>query len=175
MQSKFKVINMKKVLFIICILFCSVITSAQSNKEDIALIQAMFGKEKKALVSEYMTIPDAKKDAFWKLYDEYEDKRKALGQERIKLIEAYANDYMSLDDKKATTLMTNKFVLLDKFTKLQQTYYTKFSAVIGGLQASKLMQLEDYLENNIRLYVQEQIPFVGELDKTKVELAAPKN
>jgi hypothetical protein len=148
---------------------------AQSNKEDIALIQAMFGKEKKALVNEFMNVPDAKKDAFWKLYDEYEDKRKALGVERIKLIEAYANDYTSLDDKKATTLMTNKFALLDKFTKLQQTYYTKFSTVIGGMQASKLFQLEDYLENNIRLYIQEQIPFVGELDKSKIDLPAPKN
>lgn len=136
------------------------------------MIQAMFGKEKKALVNEYMTIPDAKKDAFWKLYDEYEDKRKALGQERISIIEGYANDYASLDDKKASALTAKKFSWVDRYTKFQQAYYTKFSAVIGGLQASKLIQLEDYLENNIRLYIQEQIPFIGELDKTKVDLPA---
>lgn len=164
---------MKQLLLVIATSLCSFFTFAQSNKEDIAMIQAMFGKEKKTLVSEFMTIPDAKKDAFWKLYDEYEDKRKALGQERISLIEAYANDYMTLDDKKATSLMTKKFSWVDRYTKFQQAYFTKFSAIIGGLQASKLMQLEDYLENNIRLYIQEQIPFVGELDKTKVDLPSP--
>ena len=115
-----------------------------------------------------MTIPDAKKVAFWKLYDEYEDKRKALGKERVSLIEGYARDYTALDDKKATAITTKKFSWLDRYTKFQQTYFAKFSTVIGGLQASKLMQLEDYLENNIRLTIQEQIPFIGELDKTKL-------
>jgi hypothetical protein len=40
--------------------------------------------------------------------------------------------------------------------------------VIGGLQAAKFIQLEDYIENCIRLSIQEEIPFVGELDKSKV-------
>jgi len=35
------------------------------------------------------------------------------------------------------------------------------------LQASKFIQLEDYIENCIRLSIQEEIPFIGELDKTK--------
>ena len=150
-------------------LFVGTAAFSQSNKEDIALIQAMFGKEKKELVTQYMTIPDAQKDKFWKLYDEYEDKRKMLGQERIKVIEAYAKDYSSLNNTKATALMTKKYAWADKFSKFQQAYFTKFSAVIGGLQASKLMQLEDYLENNIRLAIQDHIPFIGELDKTKIE------
>ena len=163
---------MKKVLFILLTFICSATSFAQSNKEDVAIVQAMFGKEKKALVEQYMTVADAKKDAFWKLYDEYEDKRKELGRERISIIEAYAKDYKSLDDKKATTLTTNKFSWTERYTKFQQAYFTKFSAVVGALQASRLMQLEDYLENNIRLFIQEQIPFIGELDKTKVNTPA---
>jgi len=159
---------MKKVLIFIVALIYSAVLVAQSNKEDIAMIQAMFGKEKKELVKEYMTIPDNQTAKFWTLYDEYEDKRKALGRERISLIESYAKDYNALDAKKATALMTKKFAWTQKYTQFQQTYFTKFSTVIGGLQASKFIQLEDYLENNIRLAIQDQIPFIGELDKKKL-------
>ena len=159
---------MKKLLIFTVTLIYSAGLLAQSNKEDVAMIQAMFGKEKKELVKEYMTITDAQSAKFWTLYDEYEDKRKALGRERISLIEAYAKDYEKLDNNKATTLTTKKFAWTNKYTQLQQTYFTKFSTVVGGLQASKLMQLEDYLENNIRLAIQDQIPFIGELDKKKL-------
>lgn len=166
-----KLFKMKKSLIVLVCFFFAVLVKAQSNKEDVALLQEMFGKDKKSLVSQYMTITDAQKDKFWALYDEYEDKRKALGRDRVKLIEDYANKYATLDDKTATDLTNRKLELVNKFTKLQQQYFSKFSTVIGGVQASKLMQLEDYLENNIRLFIQDQIPFIGELDKTKT---APK-
>jgi hypothetical protein len=145
----------------------STVIFAQSNKEDIELIQAIFGKEKKELVSQYMTIPEAQSAKFWSLYDTYETERKKLGKERISVIEAYAQNYDKLNSAKATELVNKKLAWTNKYTKFQQTYFTKFSAVIGGLQAAKFIQLEDYIENCIRLSIQEEIPFVGELDKTK--------
>jgi hypothetical protein len=115
-----------------------------------------------------MTIPEAQAAKFWTLYDTYEDARKKLGKERIAVIEAYANSYETLDNKKATELVTKKLAWTNKYTAFQQTYFTKFAAVIGGLQAAKFIQLEDYIENCIRLNIQEEIPFIGELDKTKM-------
>lgn len=159
---------MKKLLILTTAFLVSASMFAQSNKEDIDLIQSIFGKEKKELVAAYMTIPDAQSVKFWELYDVYETNRKKLGQERIKLIEDYATNYETLDNKKATDLVTKKIAWTDKYTKFQQTYFTKFSAVIGGLQAAKFIQLEDYIENCIRLSIQEEIPFIGELDKSKV-------
>jgi hypothetical protein len=157
-----------KNLLSLLILFSSV-AMAQSNKEDVEIIQNMFGKQKKELVQAYMTIPEDKKPAFWSLYDQYEADRKTLGKERIALIDAYAADYATLDDKKASDLMNRKMKWLGDYAKLQKKYYDSMSKIIGGLQASKFFQLEDYLENNIRLFIQENIPFIDELDKTKVK------
>jgi len=158
---------MKKVIVIAIVSLLSTSMFSQSNKEDVDLIQSIFGKEKKEVVQVYMTLPEAQTAKFWALYDTYETARKKLGQERIKLIEAYANNYEKLDSKKASELITKKFAWADKYTKFQQLYLTKFTAVIGGLQAAKFMQLEDYIENCIRLSIQEEIPFIGELEKTK--------
>ena len=159
---------MKKVSIIAAAFLLSASLFGQSNKEDIDLIQSIFGKQKKELVQQYMSIPEAQSAKFWSLYDVYETERKKLGQERIKLIEDYATKYEKLDNKTATDLTTRKLAWVNKYTAFQQKYLTKFSAVIGGLQASKFIQLEDYIENCIRLSIQEEIPFVGELDKSKV-------
>jgi hypothetical protein len=160
---------MKSILSIVIALCFSVLSIAQSNKEDIAMIQSMFGKAKKDLVSQYMTIPAEKKDAFWKVYDEYEAERAELGRERIKLIEDYANAYTTLDDKTSDALMNRKMKWLGSYGRMQKKYYGSISKVIGSAQASKFFQLEDYIENNIRLSIQESIPFIGELDKSKLK------
>ena len=159
---------MKRLSIFLTVSMMSTVIFAQSNKEDIELIQAIFGKEKKELVQQYMTIPEAQSAKFWSLYDAYETERKKLGKERIAVIEAYAQNYDKLTSAKATELVNKKIAWTNKYTKFQQTYFTKFSTVIGGLQAAKFIQLEDYIENCIRLSIQEEIPFVGELDKSKL-------
>ena len=165
---------MKKILSTVLAICFSMMAMAQSNKEDIAMIQSMFGKAKKDLVSQYMTIPADKKDAFWKTYDQYEEYRTALGRERIALIEDYANSYTAMDDKISDALMKRKMKWLKSFSKMQSKYYGSISKVIGASQAAKFMQLEDYIENNIRLAIQESIPFIEEIDVKALTNAAKK-
>ena len=101
---------MKK-LIVIAALFISVAGFAQSNKEDVDLIQSIYGKEKKTIVAEFIKLEGAQKDAFWKLYDEYETQRKELGKQRIALLERYANSYQTLDDATTDKLMTDMMSL----------------------------------------------------------------
>ena len=85
---------MKKVSVFLFSLLLSSIAFAQSTKEEVDIIQSVLGKEKKALVAEFLKLEAGPKtDAFWKLYDEYETERKALGKERIALLEKYASTY----------------------------------------------------------------------------------
>jgi hypothetical protein len=160
---------MKNVLSILVVMLFASPIMAQSNKEDIAIIQEIFGKEKKELVILYMAIPEDKKTAFWAMYDQYEDARKALGRQRIALIEAYAESYETLDNKKSDSLMNRRMKWTADYAAMQKKYYTNISKIIGARSASKFIQLEDYLENNIRLAIQESIPFIDELDKSKVK------
>ena len=92
---------MKKLLFIFAALFLAGIANAQSNKEEIDLIQSVFGMEKKALVADFMSLDGSKADAFWTLYDEYETKRKELGKKRVDLMEQYANNYNGMSSEVA--------------------------------------------------------------------------
>jgi hypothetical protein len=158
---------MRKISLLFLTFISSMIVNAQSDKEDIALIQNMFGKQKKELVAAGMNIPTDKQAAFWSLYDEYEETRKSLGRERIDLIKSYADKYAAMDDKTADDLMKRKMTWLNNYSKMQNKYYKKMSKLLGGMNASRFFQLEDYLENNIRLSIQESIPFIGELDSNR--------
>jgi|SRR6478609_2409897 hypothetical protein len=160
----------KTLLFAACTLFALNSLIAQSNKEDIEIIQNAFGKDKKMLVSEFLQGSIKDSVAFWKLYDEYEDKRKALGKERIDIIQQYADNYDNLTDAKATELANASFANDAKYTQLFQTYLKKFSAVTGARNAAKLLQLEVYLQTLIRAKVMTDVPFIDQVDK---EMQAP--
>jgi hypothetical protein len=159
---------MKK-LSIVAVLVIASVTGlfAQSNKEDVDLIQSAFGKDKKILVSQYMQIAAKDSVAFWGLYDEYETKRKELGKERISLLQKYADQYATLTDAQASELAKATIANDMKYSKLYDSYTKKFAAVVGGKNSAKLFQLEMYLQTVVRLVITNNIPFIGELDKQK--------
>lgn len=153
---------MKQLLLIVA-LFVSLTGFSQSNKEDVDLIQSIYGKEKKSIVAEFIQLEGAQKDAFWKLYDQYETERKELGRERIQVLEKYANSYATLDDATTDQLMKQMIDLGLKNDKLQKTYYEKIKKAVGSKPAAQFLQLESYLLSVIRASIFESIPFIGEL------------
>jgi len=138
---------------------------AQSNKEDIDMIQAMYGKEKKSIAADFIVLPDNKKDAFWKIYDDYEAERKDLGKKRINLIEKYANAYDTLTDKSTDAIIKETIAMQKSTDALISKYYDKISKSVGVRPAAQFYQLEYYLLSMVRTEILTQIPFIGELGK----------
>jgi hypothetical protein len=166
---------MKKIITLIAFAFIASVGFAQDATDvqaEFKALQDAFGKDKAELVKQYMAIPAEKDAAFWSVYDQYETARKAIGKSKAELIADYAKSYADLDDKKATELLKRKADLQDEVTKLQRKFAPQFSKVLGGVQTAKFFQLEDYINNIINLGIQNNIPFIGEIDKSKI--AAPK-
>ncbi len=154
---------MKKLL-VIAAVFVSAAGFAQSNKEDVDFVQSIYGKEKKTIVAEFIMLEGAQKDAFWKLYDDYETQRKELGKQRIALLERYANGYMTLDDATTDQIIKDMIALGAKTDKLISTYYGKIKKASGVKAAAQFVQLEAYLAAVIRASILDKIPFIGELN-----------
>lgn len=153
-----------KTLLMAAALLVSTLSFAQSNKEEIDLIQAMYGKEKKDIVAGFIKLDGAQKDAFWKLYDEYETQRKDLGKKRVSLLEKYAANYGTMDDATIDGLMKEMNALGLKTDKLIDTYYEKIKKGAGVKPAAQFVQIEIYLLSAVRASILESIPFIGELD-----------
>ena len=151
---------MKKYIIIISALFMASFASAQSNKEEVDFMQAAFGMDKKAAVAEFVKPSPAQKDAFWKLYDEYETQRKDLGKQRITLLEEYAGKYKTMTSEQADAWTKKVMDLQKKTDNLITTYYGKVRSATDGIVALQFYQMENYILAVIRAQVLDEIPFV---------------
>lgn len=154
---------MKK-LFILLAVCVSSVAYAQSNKEDVDFIQSIYGKEKKTIVGDFIKVEGAQKDGFWKLYDEYEVKRKELGQKRIALLEKYASTYGTMDDAATSQVIKETAALGAATDKLIISYHKKMEKAAGVKAAAQFYQIEVFFLSKIRAAIFESIPFIGELD-----------
>jgi hypothetical protein len=159
---------MKKLLTPLLVLFV-MSGSAQVTKDDINLLQAMYGKNKRDLMQNYMQFKDtASANAFWRIYDTYEEERKKLGQEYIQILQDYANNYAKLDDKKADELINRALANNLAYENLFAKYYKKVKPVVGAVKAAQFLQLETYLRSAIKVKMLDQVPFIGEIDRSKL-------
>lgn len=160
---------MKKLSLILIMATATFSSYAQSSfKEDVEVVQSLYGKSKSELVKQYMNLSDAQSTAFAKVYDNYETERKSLGQTKFQLINDYASNYETLTDAKADELVKGTLKNHIAYEKLYTKTYNQAKKAIGAINAAKFIQLEVYLQTIIRSEILESIPFIGELDKTKV-------
>jgi len=151
---------MKKNILLIFVLLIASFAYSQTDKEEIDLVQAAFGMDKKAIVADFVQLSDAQKDAFWTIYDEYETKRKEYGRERIDLLKQYAGQYMTMTSDQADEWTKKVMDLQVKTDKLIATYYEKVKGVSDGVVATQFYQIENYILAMIRMQILQEVPFL---------------
>jgi hypothetical protein len=157
---------MKKIfLTLIFSIIFSALALAQTEKEDITIAEAIFGKAKKTIIAEYMQIDENQKTEFWNLYNEYEDKSNVILLERLGLIKQFVESYNTLEDATASRLAEGLMNNTVKLDHLHHEYFGKFQKVIGGLKAATLYQIELYIQTAVQSNVQSHIPVIGEIQK----------
>jgi hypothetical protein len=151
---------MKKYILIAAALFFASFAYTQSDKEEIDMMQATFGKDKKAIVADFVKPSAEQKDAFWKLYDQYETERKDLGKQRIELLKQYADQYLKMTAEQADEWTKKVIELQTKTDKLIANYYTKVKDATDGIVATQFYQIEGYILAIIRVQILQQVPFI---------------
>ncbi len=158
---------MKKTVFILILSWYGHTTFAQAANDDLAVIQAVFGREKKAVVEQYMQPDSNQSGAFWQLYGAYESNRRELSRERLVILNDYAKAYNQLDDKTALSLANRTIANDMAYDKFHKRFLKKFTKIIGGKNAVKFFQLERYFQSAVRSSILDEVPFIDELEKSK--------
>jgi len=157
---------MKKILIIAVLFLATADLMAQAQpKDEWTLFKEAFHKEKKELVTEYMKLTPDQATKFWPLYDEYNQSKGAIGKERLGIIDDYATHLSTLTDAQADDLAKRLFKNDKALASLDEKYYKKLSKSIGGVKAAQYLQMEQYFTTTVRSAIQEEIPFIGEIDR----------
>ncbi len=153
---------MKKLLLMaMAALFALSISAQELTGSDVDLIQSMYGKEKKALVAEFLNLDDASAEAFWPLYETYESARKNLGKKRIELLEYFEKNNETLTEEKADYWMKEMIKLGNQTDKLLNAFYGKIKRATNSIVAARFVQVESYLLTAQRFAIQDALPVVG--------------
>jgi hypothetical protein len=138
---------------------------AQVDNDEMHMFQTLFGMPKKEIVAEFVKIDGPKRDAFWKLYEEYENSRKQLGQKRFVALNNYVKNYTKLSATETDEIMEEIILLTTSQDKLIAKYYNKIKGATGIPVAAQFYQIEWYLQSQIRTTILESIPMISELEK----------
>lgn len=155
---------MKKLFFsLIAICMLSVSINAQTDSEEIAFMQTIFGMEKQKLVESFVHPSEDTSEAFWEIYDSYESNRKELGKKRLVLLQKYLDTYDKNTDEEVNALIKEMNSLGKSNDKLIDKYYKKLKKV-NPVQAGAFYQIEGYIASKIRVEILENIPLFGEFE-----------
>jgi len=131
-------------------------------REDVDMIIDIFKTEKKSMVHDYLELNEEEAKKFWPIYDQYEEKRKAITQRRIDMLGKFSDHRSKLSDNTAKEIANEFFSIRKADSKLQKSYFKKISKAIGASKATSFIQLEEYIRTAINYELQDVIPFVGE-------------
>ena len=160
---------MKKVFLILLVAVTTGIFAQSTNKEDLEVIQGIYGKSKKELAVAYMALPDDQAASFWAIYDAFEVERKAIGQRKLAIIEDYASNYANLSNESADKIAKASLKNQMDYQKLFSKYYDKYKKVAGAVSAAKIIQFENYMQTAVQSEIQNAIPLVGEMEVMKAQ------
>jgi len=149
---------MKRITLFVVALLITLLSYAQSDKEEVDLMQAAFGMEKKAVVASFVEPDEIHKDAFWDLYDEYETGRKENDKKRIQLLNQYSKEYNTMTNEKAEEWINELIKLKSATDKLIVTYYKKVKKATSPIVAAQFYQIEQYILTSVRLEIMDDIP-----------------
>ena len=154
---------MKKILMLALFAIGTISSNAQQTKDEIAILQAAYGMQKRDLVAKFMDVSDAQSATFWSLYEEYEVSRKAIGTKRANNIVEYAKNYETITDENVQNMVKVSMEVNKEFNALWEKTYKKMAKSLSPKTAAKFYQLELYLETMVRSELSESIPMIDEL------------
>ncbi len=160
-----------RILVLSCmILVGSALTSyAQLSTEEIAIVQNLFGMEKRSIITQVVKMTPSDSVGFWPLYEKYESDRKDIGKQRITLIQTFVSKYPALSNEELDDLMEDALEIDADQHDLMESYYNKIKKASSPMVAAQWLQIESYINVSVKLAIQEKLPFIGD-----IKLKAPK-
>ncbi|MGB7439400.1 MAG: hypothetical protein WBR26_24220 [Candidatus Acidiferrum sp.] len=128
--------------------------------QDIQLLRQDVRSQKKQLVAANLTLTDAEATKFWPVYDQYAAEMTKIGDQKYALIKEYAQNFGSLTDAQAQSLLNRSLALDEAIAQLRIKYVPIVNKVLPGTKTATFFQIDRRLSALIDLQVANQIPLV---------------
>jgi formyltetrahydrofolate synthetase len=138
---------------------------AQSFKDELDIIQTVWGKNKKQLTQDFMQLSADESSKFGPIYDEYLEARKKVAQVRGEAMQTFAAANAQLDDATAQKMVTSLMKNNNNLASLQTKTFKKLSKALSPARAAQWWQLESYIDAEIRAAIMGELPLLQPVKK----------
>jgi hypothetical protein len=127
----------------------------------VELMRSDIRMQKVALITETLLLTEAEDAVFWPIYRQYALELSKLYDERIKLIETYAEIFTKLTDAQANDLAGKALDLESRRTALKQKYFTQLKTALSPRLAVRALHIEHQLELLVDLQIDASLPILS--------------
>ncbi|MEJ2547083.1 MAG: hypothetical protein P8125_04625 [Gemmatimonadota bacterium] len=78
----------------------------------------------------------------------------------MELLKKYAANFETMNDGMAKELMEESMKIDDDMMKLKKDYFKKVSKELSHVEGARFLQVENFVDNLLRLQVQSELPLV---------------
>ncbi len=140
--------NIKNILATLLLVLCSIPIIAQHkpNREKIKTLKTAF-------ITERINLSSKEAEAFWPIYNVYEDKRNALHKKERKNIHSKLKDIAIISEEEASGLLVKHANLQEEKHKLNSLFIKEISTVISAKKTIQLLKAEkDFRRELIKIH-----------------------
>ena len=131
-------------------------------EHEIEAARKLMSTERKLIIAgELFLTPDESK-AFWPVYNEYEAATRKIGDEKIRLITDYGENFDKMTPEYAERLLEDSFDINSQYIDLRRSYVKKFKKVLPVIKVVRLYQIDSKLNAVLEFRLAAQIPLVQE-------------
>ncbi len=115
---------------------------------------------KAEILGKTMALDSTQAAVFWPIYKQYDAEVQTLGNERLGIIQDFAEHFDSMDDAKAKALTDRQIALEEKKLALTKKYRDEMAKALPAKTVARWLQVENRLNKLAELTVASEIPLV---------------
>ena len=128
----------------------------------VKLLRSDLKANKEAVVKEAMQLDEKQQAAFWPIYQEYSSEQAKIYDEKLAIINDYADHFAEMTDAKADQLAQRVMSLDDRKMDLRKKYYERMKQVLPTVLVVRFFQIDNQLQMIADLQIAASLPIIEE-------------
>ena len=139
-------------------------TADEITDQQLALLRKDIHSIKKQLIAANLTLTDSEATEFWQVYEQYSTEAERINETRTAIIKEYSDEYGTLTDVQADSLIRRWLETDIEQARLRQRYVPIFRRVVPGKKTATFFQLDRRISMMIDVQLTSQLPLVQSQD-----------
>ena len=132
--------------------------------QQLALMRRDIRSIKKQLIAANLTLTDGEAAKFWPVYEQYAADTGKISETRTAIVKEYSDEYGTLSDDQAETLIRRWLDTDIELANLRQKYVPVFRKILPGKKTATFMQLDRRISMMIDVQLTSQLPLAQSQD-----------